>query len=103
MANIKSQKKRVQRGITIKSQAVRVPWTFDGVEYTLGMIDTPGHVDFTYEFVHDSNRRARQTHPARTRVRNIRAACYPVLLYVLIEHVVWRKHSGPPWPTASCS
>ena len=30
-----------ERGITIKSQAVRVPWTFDGTEYTLGMIDTP--------------------------------------------------------------
>lgn len=30
-----------ERGITIKSQAVRVPWTVDGTEYTLGMIDTP--------------------------------------------------------------
>lgn len=37
------------RGITIQSAATTCPWDHQGVEYTLNLIDTPGHVDFTIE------------------------------------------------------
>ncbi|MEC8734613.1 MAG: GTP-binding protein, partial [Planctomycetota bacterium] len=38
-----------ERGITIQSAATTCPWTHNGVDYKINLIDTPGHVDFTIE------------------------------------------------------
>jgi GTP-binding protein LepA len=38
-----------EKGITIKSHAIQIDYVQNGEEYTLNLIDTPGHVDFSYE------------------------------------------------------
>jgi GTP-binding protein LepA len=38
-----------EKGITIKSHAIQIDFPYKGVDYTLNLIDTPGHVDFSYE------------------------------------------------------
>ncbi|MBX3354784.1 MAG: elongation factor G [Phycisphaeraceae bacterium] len=48
-ATMDSLQEEQERGITIQSAATSCPWTFQGVDYKVNLIDTPGHVDFTIE------------------------------------------------------
>ncbi|MEI6024768.1 MAG: elongation factor G [Phycisphaerales bacterium] len=48
-ATMDSLEEEQKRGITIQSAATTCPWEYEGVEYKVNLIDTPGHVDFTIE------------------------------------------------------
>jgi elongation factor G len=48
-ATMDSLEEEQKRGITIQSAATTCPWNYNGVEYKVNLIDTPGHVDFTIE------------------------------------------------------
>ena len=48
-ATMDSLQEEQERGITIQSAATTCPWDFNGTEYKVNLIDTPGHVDFTIE------------------------------------------------------